>query len=76
MTLSKVKDIHGKEAELKLLTTISQVKNFLSTHIAFPLNFSGDRKGFSGTVLDKEHYTEIISVKLLCQVIPSRSGQL
>lgn len=62
MTLSKVKDIHGKEAELKLLTTISQVKNFLSTHVAFPLNFSGDRKGFSGTVLDKEQYTEIISV--------------
>ena len=62
MTLSKIKDIDEKEAELKLLTTINQVKNFLSTHVTFPLNFSGDRKGFSGTVLDKEHYTEIISM--------------
>ena len=62
MTLSKVKDSHVRDAEVKLLTTINQVKNFVSTHVTFPLNFSGDRKGFSGTVLDKEHYTEIISV--------------
>ncbi len=62
MTLNKVKDSHGREAELKLLATISQVMHLLSTHVTFPLNFTGDRKGFSGNVLDEKKYTEIISV--------------
>lgn len=62
MTLNRAKDIIGNEGELKLLTTINQVKNFLASHVTFPLDFTGDRKGFSGAVLDKENYTEIITM--------------
>jgi hypothetical protein len=62
MTLDRVKDSHGREAELKLLATISQVMHLLSTHVMFPLNFTGDRKGFSGNVLGEGKYTEILSI--------------
>jgi len=62
MTLNKVEDIHEREAEIRLLTSISQIRNLFSPHVSFPLNFSGDRKGFSGAILDKEKYTEILSL--------------
>ena len=62
MTLNKVEDIHEREAEIRLLTSISQIRNLFSPHVSFPLNFNGDRKGFSGAILDKEKYTEILSL--------------
>lgn len=62
MTLNRAKDISSHEDELKLLSTINQVKNFLASHVAFPLDFTGDRKGFSGIALNKEKYTEIVSM--------------
>ena len=62
MTLNKVEDIHEREAEIRLLTSISQIRNLFSPHVSFPLNFNGGRKGFSGAILDKEKYTEILSL--------------
>jgi hypothetical protein len=62
MTLDKVDSFYGNDAEMRLLTSISQIRNLLSPHVTFPLNFSGDRKGFSGAVLDREKYSEILSM--------------